>query len=299
MKGKTGSAAMIAGMVIAWTGYYAASKVAVSATGSAFLAGLLLRAAAFVFLTVQLLAEGKLSAVFRQGRTALILLAIGVFGYLLDTFANLGYAHGALSTGTALLKTDVLMVNIATVAIYKKKLYASDWLGTVVMLLGVLLVLDIDWRSLSFNPWDLCFIASALCVTANAFIIKAAQEKYGADTDMIACYNNFVVLALFLVSSLVTGDIRGLPAAGAGFWRVIALGGLAQALIYFFYYRNLKRLEVWIVKLYLLMMPVLSCFVGVAFLGERLSAARTAGIAVVLCGAAVILLRGRINKAEG
>ena len=48
---------MIAGMVVSWTAYYAASKMTVAATGSAFLAGLLLRAAAFVFLTAQLIAE--------------------------------------------------------------------------------------------------------------------------------------------------------------------------------------------------------------------------------------------------
>lgn len=290
---------MIAGMVVSWTTYYAVSKVTVAATGSAFLAGLVLRAAAFVFLTVQLILQKKLKDVFRQGRVTWILLLIGVFGYLLDTFANLGYAHGTLSTGTALLKTDVLMVNLATVAIYKKKLYASDWAGTLVMLAGVLLVLGVDFRGFAPNWYDLFFIASALSVTVNAFVIKAAQEKFRADTDMIAYYNNLTVLLLFLVSSLLAGDLgnpRGL--AGGGFWSLVALGGLAQTLIYWFYYRNLRRHEVWIVKLYLLLMPVLSCFVGVAFLDERLTAGKFVGIGVVLMGAAVILLRGRINKLE-
>ena len=46
------SAGMIAGMVLSWSVYYAVSKVMVNATGSAFLAGFLLRAAAFVFLTL-------------------------------------------------------------------------------------------------------------------------------------------------------------------------------------------------------------------------------------------------------
>lgn len=290
---------MIAGMVVSWTTYYAVSKVTVAATGSAFLAGLVLRAAAFVFLTAQLIAQKKLREVFRQGRVAYILLLIGVFGYLLDTFANLGYAHGSLSTGTALLKTDVLMVNIATVAIYKKKLYASDWAGTLVMLFGVLLVLGVDVRGFTLNWYDLFFIASALSVTVNAFIIKAAQDKYRADTDMIAYYNNFMVLLLFLVSSLITGDLGNLRSCtGGGFWGLVALGGLAQTLIYWFYYRNLRRYEVWMVKLYLLLMPVLSCFVGVVFLGERLTAGKLAGIGVVLLGAVVILLRGRINKLE-
>ena len=293
---KTANGLCIAGMIAAWSIYLAVSKWAVGATGSAFLAGLLLRSAALIFLTAQLAVQGKLGDLLRQGRTAWILMLIGVFGYLLDAFANAGYAHSALSTGTALLKTDVLMVNLATVIVCKKRLYLSDWIGTAVMLAGVFLVLEIDWAGMRLNWYDLFFLASALSVTINAFIIKAAQEQYHADTDMIGYYNNFTVLVLFLISSLITGDLSRISAVSApGFWGLVALGGLAQTLIYFFYYRNLRRMEVWMVKLYLLLMPVLSCFIGVLFLGERLSASKVLGVAVVLLGAAVILLRGRLN----
>jgi len=287
---------MIGGMVLSWAVYYATSKWAVGVTGSPFVAGFLLRAAALVFLTAQLAAEHKLGTLVRQGKTALILLSIGVFGYLLDTFANMGLQYGDVGAGTALLKSDVLMVNIATVVIYKKKLYLSDWVGTIVMLVGVLMVMGMNVSSISISWYDLFFIASAVCVTINAFIIKAAQEKHKADTDIIACYNNFVVFVLFLVSTLVT--CKGLPnlsGQGGGFWMLVVLGGLAQTLIYFFYYRNLKRHEVWLVKLYLLFMPVVSCFIGVLFLNEQLSAAKIGGIAVVLAGAAVILLREKIQ----
>ena len=220
---------------------------------------------------------------------------IGVFGFLLDLFANLGYAGGSLSTGTALLKTDVLMVNLATVILYHKKLYASDWLGTLIMLFGVLLVLGVDFGGMTLHATDLYFLLSAACVSANAFIIKSAQEKYHEDADMISYYNNAVVLILFAGSAALSGDLH-LPAAlGRGFWPLVVLGGLAQTGIYFFYYRNLKHFEVWLVKLYLLLMPVLSCCIGVFFLGEELSTKKLLGILIVLAGAAVILQRGRIN----
>ena len=269
---------MVAGMVISWSIYYAVSKVVVDATGSARLAGFLLRSAALVFLTIQLLAD--------------------IFGFLLDLFANLGYAGGSLSTGTALLKTDVLMVNLATVILYRKKLYFSDWLGTAIMLGGVLLVLGVDFSGMTLHVTDLYFLLSAACVSANAFIIKAAQERYHEDADMISYYNNAVVLLLFAGSAVFCGDFR-LPAdMSRGFWPLVVLGGLAQTGIYFFYYRNLKHFEVWIVKLYLLLMPVLSCFIGVFFLNEELTTKKLLGILIVLAGAAVILLRGRINHAH-
>ena len=248
---------MIAGMVISWSIYYAVSKVMVNATGSALLAGFLLRSAALVFLTIQLLADGSFSRLFHQGKAVFILVLIGVFGFLLDLFANLGYANGSLSTGTALLKTDVLMVNLATVFLYKKKLYFSDWVGTVIMLIGVLLVLGVDFDGIELHV---------------------------------------VVLLLFGFSAAAAGHFKpGWLDSVKNLWWLIALGGLAQTGIYFFYYRNLKHFEVWIVKLYLLLMPVVSCFIGVFFLHEELTPKKLLGILVVLAGAAVILMRGKIN----
>jgi len=287
---------MFGGMILAWSIYYAVSKVLVGATGSALLAGFLLRTAALVFLTAQLLLDGSFSRLFHQGKAMRILLLIGVFGFLLDLFANLGYAGGSLSTGTALLKTDVLMVNLVTVILYKKKLYASDWLGTCIMLLGVLLVLGVDFGSMRLNGYDLFFLLSAACVTANAFIIKRAQDRYHEDADMISYYNNFVVLLLFGTTAAATGDLGGFAWESLGkLWWLVALGGLAQTGIYFFYYRNLKHHEVWVVKLALLLMPVLSCFIGVFFLEEELTTRKMLGILIVLAGAAVLLQRGRLH----
>ena len=134
MKSSLKNAGMIGAMVVSWSIYYAGAKVLVGATGSPLLAGFLLRSAALLFLTAQLLLDGNFSRLIHQGKAVTILLLIGVFGFLLDLFANLGYSHGSLSTGTALLKTDVLMVNLVTVILCHKKLYVSDWLGTLVML---------------------------------------------------------------------------------------------------------------------------------------------------------------------
>lgn len=298
MNVKLKSALMIGGMVLSWSVYYTVSKLLVDATGSAALSGMLLRLAALVFLTVQLYEDHTFGALIRQGKKQFIaLISIGVFGFLLDLFANLGYAGGSLSTGTALLKTDVLMVNLATVIIYRKKLFASDWAGTLVMIGGVLLVLGVDFRGIRFNPTDLFFILSAMCVTVNAFIIKNAQENYHEDADTISYYNNFVVLLLFSSTAALTGAISPSALRLTPFmWGMVALGGLAQTGIYFFYYRNLKHYEVWVVKLYLLLMPVVSCFIGVFFLNEELTGRKLIGIFTVLCGAVLILLRGRINR---
>ncbi len=288
---------MIAGMIVCWTLYYTVSKLMVDATGSPYATGFLLRMAALVFLTLQVALDGGFKDLFRQGKVTVILVIIGVFGFLLDLFANLGYAFGgSLSTGTALLKTDVLMVNLLTVAIYRKRLYATDWIGSFLMLFGVLLVLGLDFKELTFRPTDLFFLASAACVTVNAFIIKAAQEKHRQKADTISYYNNFVVLLLFAAFAIGRGDLARLnPSGTPWFWTMTVVGGLAQTGIYFFYYRNLKRHEVWTVKLWLLLMPVLSCFVGIVLLGEEPTVWKLVGVGVVLIGACVILLREKLH----
>ena len=289
------NAFLIAGMILSWAIYYAVSKVMVAWTGSPALAGLLLRGAALGFLTAQLLIDGAFQRLFHQGKAVLLLCLIGAFGFLLDLFANLGYQGGSLAAGTALLKTDVLMVNLVTVALYHRKLYASDWAGTLIMLAGVLMVLGVDVRGIHFRVQDGFFLLSAACVTVNAFLIKAAQERYHEDADMISYYNNAVVLVLFGIMAAMQGE--PLPdALPENFWWFVALGGLAQTGIYFFYYRNLKRCEVWVVKLYLLLMPIVSTLIGAVFLNEQLTVTRLVGIGVVLAGAAVILLRDKLHK---
>lgn len=302
MKGKERAADIICivGMIIAWSGYYLASDWAVAFTGSAFAAGMLLRLGALIFLTVYLVAQKKFVALFRQGKTAIILMLIGVLGYMLDTFANLGFAYGSVGTGTVLLKTDILMANVVSALFFKERLQLSDWLATLIMLGGVIMVLDIDFSGAGFNWYDLFFIASAASVTANAFVIKGAQDNFGEDSDIIGYYNNFVVLILFTVSALIAGDFDTLVGLKFEAWHVFALlgGGLAQTLIYVFYYRNLRRHPVWVVKLYLLFVPVLTCVAGVLLFDEPFGVLKGAGMVCVLGGAAVIALRGKINRGK-
>ena len=112
---------------------------------------------------------------------------------------------------------------------------------------------------------------------------------------MISYYNNAVVLVLFGITAAMQGAV--LPAVvPEKVWWIIVLGGLAQTGIYFFYYRNLKRCEVWVVKLYLLLMPIVSALIGAVFLNEHLTPTRLIGIGVVLLGAAVILLRDKLHR---
>ncbi len=302
MKEKGKSAVLITGMILFWSVFYAVSKYMVQATGSPYLTGGLLRAAALIFLTAQLFVRHKFLDLFRQGKTVWIMFVIGCIGFLGDFFANLGYANGSLGVGTALMKTDVLMANLVTVILYKRRLTFVEWLGTIVMLVGVLLVLNVSFGTDAFRWSDVFFLLSAVSLASNAFVIQHAQRKYGKDPDMISYINNLTVLVLFTIVCLITGDSARTVSTVSEYGWIILLGGFAQTGIYFFYYRNLQRHEVWIVKLYLLLMPVVSCLIGVVFLHETMTPKTVAGIVIVLLGAGLLLIRhrlpGKIRQAE-
>ncbi|MGI6214121.1 MAG: DMT family transporter [Christensenellales bacterium] len=288
----------IIGMALSWAAYYALSKWAVDYT-TALLAGFLLRLSAFVFLTVYIIIKKKFAELFKYGRTTFIFLLIGLLGYLLDAFANLGFSRSTVSSGAVLLKTDILMACFASAIIFKEKLRLFDWIGAIASLLGAIFVINADFTDFAFNLYDLFFILSALSVTINAFVIKRAQAK-GADSDVIAYYNNFTVMLLFLISALIAGDFGVLKTAGADtrLFIPLAAGGLAQTFIYVFYYRNLKVFPVWKVKLFLLAVPVISCLAGIAIFGEKIAITQFFGFALILAGAAAIILQSKFKKPE-
>ncbi|MFA6866206.1 MAG: DMT family transporter [Clostridia bacterium] len=298
-KEKVISIICIAAMIISWSAYFVTSKWMVDYTGSAFLAGFILRSFAFITLTIYIIIKKEFFQVFKMGKTALILLVIGVLGYLLDTFANIGFQHSDVSTGTILLKTDILMATFASAVIFKEKLHLTDHIGTLIMLGGVICILNIDFSNISLNWYDLFFLASALTVTTNAFVIKYTQKEYKASSNMIAYYNNFVVLLLFLISSLILGDFKFFNTNKIGsslFWILAVVGGIAQSLIYIFYYRNLKIYPVWQVKLFLLFVPIVSSIIGLIAFDEKITLLKIIGLILVLLGAVLILLRDKINK---
>ncbi len=297
---KKTSIVFIVGMVLSWSSYFLISKWGVGLTGSPYVTGMLLRGAALVFLTLVMLVEGKLKDLLKIKPFWLMLLLIGVLGFMLDTFANIGFKYSSVSTGTALLKTDILMANFVSAIIFKDKLTKYDWMFSLVMLCGVLLVLGVDFKAVTFNWFDVFFLLSAAAVTTNAFIIKRTQKKYEVSNEVIAYYNNLTVFILFVAASLLTGDFAVLGGIGYGGWFIplVLAGGLAQTLIYVCYYHNLRKYPVWLVKVLLLFVPVISSVAGIIIFKESMTVMKLIGIAVVLSGAAGIIIMQK-NKTKG
>lgn len=290
----------IIGMILSRVGYFLVSKWGVGLTGSPYVTGMLLRGGTFVLMTLLLLFTGKFKELFKIKQFWFMLIIIGCLGFLVDVFANIGFKFSTVSKGSALLRTDVLMANFISVLILKERLNKFDWLFSVVMFVGVLLVLGINFTNIMFNPYDLFFILSAAAVTINAYIIQKTQKKYQADNDVIAYYNNLIVVIAFTVASLVTSDYKILIAIDSGGWFIplVLAGGMAQMLVYIFYYGNLKKYPVWFIKIVLLFVPVVSAVAGILVFNDVLTVINIIGIVIVLIGAFGIIIVQK-NKKRG
>lgn len=287
---------------VIWGGYYVASHEAL-AVMSVFSVGIVIRALTLVLLTALMAARGELKSLLQARYVWKWLAMIGLMGFLLDTTAFIGLQLSPAGIGTALLKCDVLFVNLISVLVYKERFTALDWGLSLVMLLGVFLVLEIDFSHLDlFNVGNVFFILSALFVSINAFLIKEVQHHptHPAGDGTIAYYNNLITLVLFSLAALITRQVGelGRVAGNGGLALALLLSGVGQTLIYIVYYYDLRHEPVWLVKVILLLMPLAAAVLGLLLFGDGMSAVQMAGFAIVLTGALFILLTHSRRQAQ-
>lgn len=279
---------------IIWGSYYVVSQKLVGYT-SAFTSGLSIRFVTMIFLALIMWKRGELPLLLKTKGVLGRLLLIGTFGFLLDVTAFIGLSMSSAASGSALLKCDIIMVNLMSMIIYKQKFGLKFWLWTLLMLVGVFFVMDIDFSTFQVgDPGNIFFLLSAFFVSCNAFVIKSVQhDKHNpVSDDVVAFYNNFVTMIYFAGASIVMSTIGqvALFAQDTTVLLVLLLAAVGQTSIYVVYYHNLRRYPVWLVKTFLLLMPVVSTLLTVLLLKEALIFKQCAGILVILVGAMGILM---------
>lgn len=279
---------------VIWGSYYVASQRLVGYT-SVFTSGVGIRFLTMILLTVIMWRRKELALLFQIRGVWKRLLLIGTFGFLLDLTAFIGLSMSSAASGTALLKCDVLMVNILSIIIYKQKFTWKSWGFTFVMLFGVVLVMGIDLSSFQIgDPGNIFFLLSAFFVSLNAFVIKSVQldKKNPVCDDIVAYYNNIVTMFYFTGTSFIMGTLGQLQLVfqEREVGLALLLAALGQTLIYVVYYYNLRNYPVWLVKTFLLLMPLVSTLITFVLFQERMILEQYLGMAVVMAGAFGILM---------
>lgn len=285
-----------------WGCYYVASNAAVAQL-SVFAVGIAIRLGTLVLLTALMAARGQLPELLQVRHIWPRLVLIGTLGFLLDVTAFWGLTLCPAGIGTVLLKCDILFVNLISAVLYRVRFTARDWLFTLLMLGGVVLVLGIDFSRVQLGgAGNLLFILSALFVSINAFVIQSVQHdaRNPAGDNVVAYYNNLFTLIYFTGFAALRGDLAQLARVPQNSALMAALGAaaLGQTLIYVVYYYDLRRFPVWIVKVFLLLMPIVASVLSYFLFGQSMRASQLAGMAVVLAGACGILLEQRRKAAR-
>jgi len=290
---------------VIWGCYYVASQRVVSML-SVFTVGIVIRFITMILLSSKMLIQGKFKLLFQTKGVLPRLLLIGCLGFLLDITAFIGLSLSPAGSGTALLKLDIFMVYLISAIIYKEKFTKLDWTYLFIMISGVFLVMGIDLRTFELtNIGYIFFILSALFVSINAFVIKSVQhyKKVPVSNDVIAFYNNIVTMILFIAASTFMGTLGEFSLFAGNKPLILAslIAGLGQTLIYIVYYYNLKNNPVWLVKVFLLLMPIVAATLSYLLFQETMNRNQYIGIVIVLMGAFGILLEQKkkaiiINK---
>lgn len=300
---KVKQTAPLLALAFIWGSYYVASQQAVSAM-SVFSAGVVIRLITLLLLTTIMWKKGELPLLLKTERVRKRLFLIGILGFLLDLTGFLGLRLSTVGSGACLLKCDILFVNLISVIIYKEKFSKKEWICTFIMLFGVMLVMGIDFRHFRLGGGgDLFFVLSALFISINAFVIKSVQldKKNPTPDNVIAYFNNGITMLLFIVTSMVLGTFSQIFELGNAPETMAALGfaGFGQTLIYVVYYYNLRRNPVWIVKIFLLLMPIVSAVLGFLLFKETMVFNQYMGAIVVLGGALGVLMEQGKKQSSG
>lgn len=290
---RTKSMGCLLALPFIWGIYYVASNAAV-AHMSVFSVGIVIRFITMLILTLFMCIRGQMRELLKIQHVWGRLIVIGVLGFLLDVTAFMGLTLCPAGIGTVLLKCDILFVNLISIVFYQYHFRKLDWMYTFVMLAGVVLVMNIDFATVEFGGiGNLFFILSALFVSINAFVIKSVQHDQcnPISDNVVAYYNNIITMLFFVGFAGFTGDIVQLGKLGHDRYVTVALmiASLGQTFVYLFYYYNLRRFPVWIVKIFLLLMPIVVTVISYFVFAETMTLMQYVGAAIILFGAVGIL----------
>lgn len=279
-----------------WSIYIVLSKVAISHL-PVYLVGLLSRAVTISVLLVLFFLDGQAGELKKLDTKFWHLVTAGIFNFLLNLSAFFGFRYSTAANASILLRTDILFTIILSRFLLKERLRLLDGVGITLMIAGSFMVMDIHLGRFQLHYLgDLLFVATALLIVINAFIIKIKLAE--VQDRVVAFHINLVAALGFLICFLLGRDYRQMellyqyPSLGI----VLVLLGLSSTLVFLIYYYSLRRLPIWVVRILLLFTPIFSIILSRIFLGEMMKLVQFFGMGVVLLGALGIIYNGERNR---
>lgn len=297
---KLGKYANVILLAFIWGTLYAAQGFA-NKNISTYTTGVFTFVITLILLTVTLLAKNEFKDLFTVKALLPKLLMIGIIGFSVNFTNFFGFKYGNAQTGAFLLKTDVLMVNFASMLFFKEKFTKKDWAFSLTMFVGVLMIIGTDFTTMSFNFGDIFFIVSALLLTWNTFNISGIlkQKQVPISQMSVAYYNVLITMTLFITMFLATKSMGEIEIAfnNKGILIALIVSGIMQYALFISYYKALAELPAWIVKVILLLIPIITMILTFFIYGTVPTITALVGCVVVLASAYGIIKEQQVKSA--
>lgn len=224
-------------------------------------------------------------------------VVIATGGVLINVCALYGIQTTSAANAAILARTDILFTLVLGGLVWSEAVSrrAPAWIA--IMIVGVFLVMQLNPGRLQLHSTgDLLMLVSALFLSVNGFLIKRAVARLpGSVVACINCLGNALFFAFFARAE------RAWPFAILSYSTdVIAatVVSAACAVVFFLgYYRALRDLPVWEVRMFLLGVPVFTVPAGWLLHSQVPDGWQFVGIACIIGAAAGHLLDSRPRDA--
>jgi len=288
--GQAGLPADLALLVMAnviWGSTDAAAKYALSEMTPGSLLWMRLSIALLAFAPALWLRRNEIPAGFRGLAP---FLALGACGFFLDfLLVYHGLKLAPASHATAFRVSEVLAIVILSALILREKVGWRALLGLVLGVLGVVLVLGLDFKNLALyrsgaRLGDLLIIAG-ICVESLYTVIgkRVLQSTSPLVATGLAVFFGWALVTIFL-GIPASRELAAHPPSPGAMLACLYLGLIALSLVYWIYYRVLSRRDSHRVAIAIMIQPVVGIPLAAVLFHEPMTRQFLSGAALIALG---------------
>jgi drug/metabolite transporter (DMT)-like permease len=216
-------------------------------------------------------------------------LLLGVAGTVTSQLGlTWGVARSLASNASVLTLTIPVLTAILAAVLLGERMTALRWLSFALAIGGVLLVSDIDWRSVNLTHSRFLLGNALIFVSCigSAFINSYSKKLLGQfNAAEVLVYSFFVadVVLFALIVLLEPDSLRRLAGIGWSVWvslLLIAIFSLSVSMVLFFLV--LERIDATQASLSIYLLPVFGVLISAITVGEKVTWNLIAGGALVL-----------------
>ena len=208
-----------------------------------------------------------------------------------NTALAMSYHHGELTRVYPLLRGSAPLTTLVVSLLFlDEAVEPGEIAGIVVLALGIMtLTLEGGWRVLVASPQAVLYAAAtSLCITAYTLCDGLGARLADSAHQYVAWL--FVLDMLPMLAGVLLVKRLAFAAALATDWRAGLAGGLLSLVAYWIAIWAMTVAPIPIVAALRETSILFALFIGMIWLGERVTPIRAASIALVLCGLALMRL---------